>query len=167
MSVFRKISETARAAAATVGEKSADFAEATKLRIARSRLEGDIKDIKTELGHVVYEAYKKGIEPNEAVLQDGFQRIAAAEREIEEIDMKLASGPRALRSQEPAAEQGSSTQTMPQQSVPDQATSQQEVPVLETSQETAGIQRPKFCPECGNALTPESKFCGNCGTRIL
>jgi len=138
MDFLKKLGETARSTASTIGAKSADLVEAGKIKLARSRLEGKIKDVKTDIGHIVYEAYRNGAEPDNAALQAKFGEIGKAESEIREIDEKL----------EQDRTKGSSQQagTAPQQSAPASA---------------AG-----FCPKCGAALAADARFCGNCGNPI-
>ncbi len=59
MSFLKKIGDVVKDTATTVGSKSADMLEAGKLKLHKSQLEGKIKDKKTEIGGIVYEAYKK------------------------------------------------------------------------------------------------------------
>lgn len=35
-----------------------------------------------------------------------------------------------------------------------------------SNEETKNVEKPKFCPNCGNKLNKDSKFCGKCGQQL-
>lgn len=143
MSFFKKLGETALNTASTIGAKSADLVEMGKLKLAKTQLEGKIKDSKIDVGHLVYEAYKNGIEPDSAALQAKFNEILDMENQIKGIDEKM--------------EQDKAKESAPQASAP-----QASAPPPPPAQPGAS----KFCSNCGTALAGDAKFCANCGNRM-
>jgi|GEM_PF-2377404 len=140
MSFFKKIGQTALNTATTIGAKSADLMETGKLKLAKSQLEGKIKDIKTDIGHVMYEAYKNGVEPDSAVLQAKISEINEIEDQIKSINEKLEQD----KAKEGAAQPGS---------------------ISSAQADTASAQS-AFCSNCGAGLGGEAKFCTNCGKPV-
>lgn len=145
MSFFKKLGETALNTANSIGAKSADLVEMGKLKLAKSQLEGKIKDSKTDIGHLVYEAYKNGLEPDSAALQAKFSEISDMESQIKGIDEKLD------QDKEKAPVQQASTPSQQASTPPPQP---------------ASPGSSKFCSNCGTALGADAVFCNNCGTRM-
>lgn len=135
MSFFRKLGETALNTANTIGAKSADLVELGKLKLAKTQLEGKIEDSKIAIGHIIYEAYKNGTEPDNEALQTKFNEITDMENQIKGIDEKI--------------EQDKVKDGGQQASAP--------------AQQPASSTAAKFCANCGTALDADAKFCGNCG----
>ena len=89
MSFFKKLSETVLDTASTIGSKSADLVETGKLKLQRNQLENSIKDKKTAIGDLVYEAQKKGSDLSIEDLAPLFAEIKDLESQIEAVDEKL------------------------------------------------------------------------------
>jgi hypothetical protein len=69
MDFFKKLSETVMDTASTISAKSTDMVEIGKLKLQRNQLENAIKDKKTEIGNIVYQAHKQNIQPDETLLR--------------------------------------------------------------------------------------------------
>lgn len=138
MSFLKKLGETAKNTANTIGAKSADLVEMGKLKLAKTQLEGKIKDIKTDIGHLIFEAYKNGTEPASDVLQEKFNEITDMENQIKGIEEKI--------DQDKVKDSGQQAAAPAQQSTSPGAT--------------------KFCSNCGTSLAADAKFCASCGNRM-
>lgn len=89
MSFLRQLGDKVKDTAATVGNISADLLETGKLIIQKSQLEGKIKDKKTEIGNIVYQAYKKQDTPADTSALEGIcNEIKDLENQIDAIDVK-------------------------------------------------------------------------------
>jgi len=138
MSFFKKLSETVLDTASTIGSKSADLVETGKLKLQRSQLENSIKDKKTAIGDLVYQAQKSGSDLSMEDLAPIFAEIKDLEGQIELIDEKL-------RKESPQYQR---PVTPPQSSY------------------TPQDNNPKgtiFCSQCGQELPATAKFCNKCG----
>jgi uncharacterized protein YoxC len=89
MSFFKKMSETVKDTASTIGSKSMDIVETGKLKIQKGQLESNIQQKKTELGHLIYTAQKQNSEPDAYSIGRLFTEIKDLEGQIEEIYEKL------------------------------------------------------------------------------
>jgi len=136
MSFLKKLGETALKTASTIGDKSADLVEMGKLKLAKSQLEGKIRDAKTEIGHLAYTAYKNDTEPDGAAWQGKMQEIADLENQIKGLEEKM----------EQAKTKDSAAPAQP----------------AAAAAPAAG----KFCANCGAGLSADAKFCTNCGTPL-
>lgn len=138
MSFLKKLSETVLDTASTIGSKSADLVETGKLKLQRSQLENSIKDKKTAIGDLVYEAQKNGSDLSIEDLTPLFAEIKDLESQIEAIDEKLRK-------------------ENPQNQRP--VTSPQSPNVSKENNPKANI----FCSQCGQELSATAKFCNKCG----
>ncbi|HAG11985.1 MAG TPA: hypothetical protein DCK76_11585 [Desulfotomaculum sp.] len=134
MSFLKKIGDVVKDTATTVGSKSADMLEAGKLKLHKSQLEGKIKDKKTEIGGIVYEAYKQNTPADTSALEEIYSEIKDLENQIEAIEVKLQK------------------EVEPSTSNEAQTTSSTETTVEKV-----------FCAECGQESSPGAKFCKSCG----
>lgn len=91
MSFLKKLGETAKNTATTIGSKSEELLETGKLKIQRGKLEGSVTDKKTEIGDLMYAAHQQNMVPDSAVLMQKFSEIRELEMHIEEIGTKLSS----------------------------------------------------------------------------
>lgn len=133
MSFLKKLSETVMDTASTIGAKSADLVETGKLKLQRNQLEGSIKDKETEIGELVYLAYKQSTPPDESALTALFAEVKNLENQITALDEKL---------RKEAAQAAQSAQPAP--AAPGRMF------CSECGQElSAGA---KFCNNCGKAL---------------
>ncbi len=92
MDFFKKLSETVMDTASTISAKSTDMVETGKLKLQRNQLENAIKDKKTEIGNIIYQAQKQGLQPDESLLKSYFESILNMENEIEVVDEKINGG---------------------------------------------------------------------------
>ena len=92
MDFFKKLSETVMDTASTISAKSTDMVEMGKLKLQRNQLENAIKDKKTEIGNIIYQAQKQGLQPDESLLRSNFDSILNLENEIEVVDEKINGG---------------------------------------------------------------------------
>lgn len=140
MSFFKKLTETVIDTATSVGNKSADLMETGKLKVQRNQIEGAIKDKKTDIGGIVYLAYKHGGPTEESVLSTIFAEISYLENQLNDIDMKL----------EGIGEKKEEVQPPTEQPEPPETSAESRI----------------FCANCGQELSPGAKFCKNCGTSV-
>ncbi|MGI6677498.1 MAG: zinc ribbon domain-containing protein [Dehalobacterium sp.] len=89
MSFFKKLGETVKDTASSIGNKSADLVETGKLKLQKNQLEGDITAKKAAIGELVYFAYKQNVSPNEEDLVKFFAEITELENQILVIEDKL------------------------------------------------------------------------------
>lgn len=82
-SFFKKMGETMANTAAQVGSMSADLVNAGKSKVDQIQLESKAKNLKIDIGNLVYEAYTQGTEPNS-------QKIVALCAEIKQIEENIA-----------------------------------------------------------------------------
>ncbi len=81
-SFFKKMGETMANTAAQVGSMSADLVNAGKSKVDQIQLESKAKNLKIDIGNLVYEAYTQGTEPNS-------QKIVALCAEIKQIEENI------------------------------------------------------------------------------
>jgi hypothetical protein len=89
MDFLKKFSETVMDTASTISAKSTDMVEIGKLKLQRSQLEGAIKDKKTEIGNLIYQAHKLSGQPDEVKLNELLMGIQDLENQIAAVDDKL------------------------------------------------------------------------------
>jgi hypothetical protein len=89
MDFFKKLSETVMDTASTISAKSTDMVEIGKLKLQRNQLENAIKDKKTEIGNIVYQAHKQNIQPDETLLNEFLFGIQDLENQVAAVDEKM------------------------------------------------------------------------------
>ena len=140
MSFFKKLTDTAKSTANTLSSKSQELYTAGRLKIEQTQIEGRIKDKKTQLGDLVYQAYASGQEPGSAAAAI-CEEIRDLEKQVAELDQKMqeeqVQGQQAPGQQQPLSEQD--------------------------SQQSAAAAN---CPRCGAAVSPGTKFCPGCGSQL-
>jgi outer membrane murein-binding lipoprotein Lpp len=102
-SFFKKLQETAKSTADTLGAKSAELVSAGKLKVEKLQLESKVKEKKTELGGVVYQAYISGQEPDSDKVTAICEEIRDLETQVSSLDNKMNEEPGAGAAQEAAA----------------------------------------------------------------
>jgi hypothetical protein len=135
MSFLKKLSETVKDTASSIGIKSMDMVETGKLKLQRTQLEAAIKEKKTEIGDLIYTAQKETMIVETDNLKTIFDTINALENQIMAIDEKLHKE-EVLISPQP---------THPQD--------------IQDASTTLKV----FCSKCGQELCPGAKFCSGCG----
>ncbi len=132
MSFLKKIGETMKDTASTIGSKSMDMVETGKLKLQRTQLETAIREKKTEIGDMIYIAHKKTTQVDLENLKIIFDIISGLENQITEIDEKLKR---------------EEVTTSPQPSVPQDI--QDKVFCSKCGQEISSGS--KFCKHCGES----------------
>lgn len=89
MSFFKKLGETMKDTASTIGAKTSDMMETGKLKLQKSQLENLIEAKKTEIGNLVYIAYKQNSEPDSVAITKLFEEVKELENQITDIEEKL------------------------------------------------------------------------------
>jgi hypothetical protein len=89
MSFLKKLGETMMDTASSIGTKSVDLMETGKLKLQRSQLESSVNQKKSEIGNLIYAAYKQDCTADSAALAKVFNEIKELEIQIAEIDEKL------------------------------------------------------------------------------
>ena len=82
-SFFKKVGETVASTAAQVGSMSADIVNAGKNKVDQLQLESKVKNLKNDLGNLIYEAYTAGTDPNS-------EKVTAISEEIKQIEEQIA-----------------------------------------------------------------------------
>jgi NADH pyrophosphatase NudC (nudix superfamily) len=88
-SFFKKLQETAKSTADTLGAKSAELVSAGKLKVEKMQLESKVKEKKTDLGGLVYLAYLSGQEPDTDKVTALCEEIKELEAQISSLDKKM------------------------------------------------------------------------------
>lgn len=83
---FKKMGETVANTAAQVGSMSADLVNAGKNKVDQIQLESKVKNLKNDLGNLVYEAYAANTDPNPEQLTAICEEIKQLEAQIAELD---------------------------------------------------------------------------------
>lgn len=135
MSFFKKLGETMKDTASTIGSKSLDMVETGKLKLQRTQLETTIKEKKSEIGDLIYTAQKQTITVDSDNLKMLFEIISGLEKQIAAIDEKLHKEV-VLTTSTPAYHDDVQDESIPSQI---------------------------FCSKCGQELSPGAKFCIRCG----
>jgi hypothetical protein len=82
-SFFKKMGETVANTAAQVGSMSADLVNAGKNKVDQLQLESKIKNLKIDLGNLVYEAFTTGNNSSN-------DKVIAICNEIQQIEQQIA-----------------------------------------------------------------------------
>lgn len=135
MSFFKKLGETMKDTASTIGSKSMDIVETGKLKLQRTQLETNIKDKKIEIGDLIYTAHKQSTTVDLDILKVLFDIMLGLENQITAIDEKLHK---------------EEIQSSPQPACPED---------IHNSSSTLKV----FCLKCGQELPKGAKFCNRCG----
>lgn len=89
MSLLKNLGDKAASTAKKVGNKSSDLVETGRFKMQISQIEGDIKKIKGEIGEVVYDAYKNGLDLPIDEISKLCTSAKEKDSEIEEIKAKI------------------------------------------------------------------------------
>lgn len=138
MSFLKKLGETMKETASSIGSKSMDMVETGKLKLQKGQLEGDMKDKKTEIGHLIYLAQKENGVPDSEALRKLFAEVGELENQILSIDEKLKK------------------ETVTETS---EASAEENAPVVSDTPVKPTVP----CSKCGEELPLGTKFCNNCG----
>lgn len=82
-SFFKKMGETVANTAAQVGSKSADLVNAGKNKVDQLQLESKVKNLKIDLGNLVYEAFTTGNNSSN-------DKVIAICNEIKQLEEQIA-----------------------------------------------------------------------------
>lgn len=138
-SFFKKLTETAKTTATTLGSKSAELVSTGKLKMEKMQIETKVKEKKLEIGNLIYSAYIADEEPIHEAVGILCVEIKALEDEIAGLEKQMnVEASQAVQTSAPSV-------TCPGCG----------------SQEKAGTA---FCSNCGKKL--EEKHCENCGQKL-
>lgn len=135
MSFLKKLGETMKDTASTIGSKSIDMVETGKLKLQRTQLETTIKEKKSEIGDLIYTAHKQTITVNSDNLNTLFEIISGLEKQITAIDEKLHK----------------------------EVVLETSTPTYHDNVQDESIPLQIFCSKCGQELSQGAKFCIQCG----
>lgn len=124
----------------TINVKTNNFMEESKCKTYISTLEKEIKDLKFELGDLMYDAWKNGND-NQSKIDENMSTIKTKEDNIEqqkEIMKNLVVEEQQILGNKPAA-------------------------AAAGDQPAAAIV---FCPKCGSQSSGGFKFCSKCGSSL-
>ncbi|WP_051533953.1 zinc ribbon domain-containing protein [Desulfitibacter alkalitolerans] len=153
-SFFKKLTETAKTTATTLGAKSAELVTTGKLKMEKMQLEGKVKDKKLEIGNLIYAAYLADEEPiHEAV---GLLCV-----EIKDLENQIAALDTQMKAEE---SQAAATGAAPLVSCPNCGNQEKEGTAFCSS--CGQKLGSKACENCGQNLAPGAKFCAGCGTPV-
>ncbi len=105
MSFLKKLSETAKSTASAIGSKSVELVNTGKLTVEKNTIKGKISKRYTDMGSMIYDAYKKGEEPNQDDILNICKEIDQLEVQIEEIDEKIKEEREKSKDQKETAEE--------------------------------------------------------------
>lgn len=124
----------------TINVKTNNFMEESKCKTYISTLEKEIKDLKFELGDLMYDAWKNGHD-NQSRIEENMSAIKTKEDNIEqqkEIMKNLVVEEQQILGNKPVA-------------------------ATAGDQQAAAIV---FCPKCGSQSSGGFKFCSKCGSPL-
>lgn len=133
MSFFKKLGETMKDTASSLGAKSMDMIEIGKLKLQQGQLETEVQHKKLELGDFVYKAHKQNALPETEAMTKLFIEMQQLESQIAEIEEKIHK------------------ETVPPQT-----------DALKGNSDT-GAEPVSYCSKCGERIGVGVKFCSNCG----
>ncbi len=88
MDFLEKVKSAVGSAAQTVGKKSGEVVEFSKIKYAMYEAKGEIKDIKEEIGGAVYDSYKNNT-PLDEIVKEKCARIDELTKRIGEYESQL------------------------------------------------------------------------------
>ncbi|MFY9214932.1 MAG: hypothetical protein ACOXZT_04220 [Tissierellaceae bacterium] len=89
MDVIKDFGDKAMTTAKVVGEKTLDLVEIGRLKLQVSRLENEIRRLKTKIGNAFYHAYSERADLNEGEIIAICEEIKGKYSEIEELKSKI------------------------------------------------------------------------------
>jgi hypothetical protein len=154
-SFLKKLTETAKTTATTLGAKSAELVTIGKLKMEKMQLEGKVKEKKLEIGDQIYSAYLADEEPaHEAV------RLLCVE--IRDLENQIAGLDSQLKANESQAVATGAGVAAPLVSCPNCKNQEKEGTAFCSS--CGQKLEAKTCENCRQKLAPGAKFCAGCGT---
>jgi len=154
-SFFKKLAETAKTTAATLGEKSAELVTTGKLKMEKMQLEGKVKEKKLEIGNQIYSAYLADEEP----VHEAVGLLCVEIRDLENQIAGLDSQMKAEESQAAGTGAGGAASLV---SCPNCRNQEKEGTAFCSS--CGQKLESKTCENCKQKLAPGAKFCAGCGT---
>ena len=154
MAIFNKIGSFAR----SVSDKTGDKLEISKLKAQIRSNQDDIEELKLKLGDYIWTKFDSGVIMDEkateicmAIRQSELDS-AACRQEIDDIK---------------AAQEAARHQADMEAEARAEMRSQSAELFSEVRTYAASSSRPiSFCPLCGAPVGSDSRFCGDCGTRL-
>lgn len=161
MSFFKKLSETAKSTASSIGTKSAELVSSGKLMVEKKQLEGKVNDKLTELGSVFYEGFASGTGLNSEQLTSICNEIKVLKRNIDEIEEKMHEE---VSSAQPSVSTGKKCPTCGSMVEDGKKFC---VECGSNMTDTVEQSNTITCPKCNAAIGVGLKFCSECGEKLL
>jgi tryptophanyl-tRNA synthetase len=99
MSFLKKLGETAKSTASAIGSKSVELVNTGKLTVEKNNIKGKISKRYTDMGSMVYDAYKSGRELD----QDSIMEIC---KEIDQMEIQIAAIDEKIREEKEKSKEG-------------------------------------------------------------
>lgn len=170
MDSLSKIAKSVGDGAKTAVKKSEDMVEIAKLNKAITNEEDRIKLTYSEIGKIIYSKYEK----NEIVEDELIQfcnKIDEYQKNIFEIKQKIAEVKNVKICSNCGTEMESTTEFCvkcgTKQEAVDQGKDSIEPEFNEEHTQEGIDNRPKYCPACGKEIVGDSKFCQECGAKLI
>ncbi len=103
MSFLKKLGETAKSTASAIGSKSVELVNTGKLTVEKNNIKGKISKKFTDMGSMVYDAYKEGAEADQDALISICKEIDDLEEQIAAIEEKIKEEREKSKDQKDAA----------------------------------------------------------------
>ena len=162
MSFFKKLTETAKSTASSIGTKSAELVSSGKILVEKKQLEGKVNDKLTELGSVFYEGFANGTGLNSELLTSICNEIKVLKRNIDEIEEKMHE--EQVASAQPQVSTGKKCPTCG-----NMVEDGKKFCVECGTNMTDIVEKSdtKTCPKCNANVGAGLKFCSECGEKLL
>jgi tryptophanyl-tRNA synthetase len=89
VSFLKKLGETAKSTASAIGNKSVELVNTGKLTVEKNNIKGKISKKYTDMGSMIYDAYKEGAEADQEALLSICKEIDEMEVQIAAIEEKI------------------------------------------------------------------------------
>ncbi len=160
MSFLKKLGETAKSTASSIGTKSAELVSSGKIMVEKKQLEGKVNDKFSELGSVFYEGFTSGSGLNSEQLTSICEEITVLKRNIEEIEKKIHEEQVAM--DQPQVSTGKKCPSCG--SIVEEG---KKFCVECGGNMTDTTEQSKTCPKCNANIGVGLKFCSECGEKLL
>lgn len=154
MAIFNKIGSFAR----SVSDKTGDKLEISKLKAQIRSNQDDIEELKLKLGDYIWTKFDSGV-----IMDEKATEICMAIRQSELDSAACRQEIDAIK----AAQEAARHQADMEAEARAEMRSQSAELFSEVRTYAASSSRPiSFCPLCGAPVGSDSRFCGDCGTRL-
>ena len=165
MSFFKKLGETAKSTASSIGSKSAELVSSGKVMMEKKQLEGKVIDKYTELGSVYYQAFASQTALNSEQVTSICNEIKVLKRNIDEIDEKVHE--EQVGTTQPQASAGTKCPTCGNMVEAGKKFCIECGSSMTEPVKTMEQSNTKTCPKCAATVGAGLKFCSECGEKLL